>query len=228
MLSEKGWIRALKGRLEDGRELRFKEGDRLRTLLACESTVRLIVLATNGRAYTLRAADLPRGRGDGQPLRLLADIGNDADAAALLIADEEGRYLLASSDGRGFIVRGRDLVAEKRTGRQVFTLRPGEEVVTALPVTGDHVAVVGTNRRLIIFPLAEVPEMSKGSGVTLQKYREGGLSDVKVFTLAEGLSWRSGEREVKLPDPSPWLAHRAGQGKPVPAGFPRANRFSPR
>ena len=228
VLSEKGWIRALRGRIEDGRELRFKEGDRLRVLLPCESTDRLLVLATNGRAFTVRAADLPRGRGDGQPLRLLVDIGNEADAVALLVAVEEGRYLLASSGGRGFIVRGRDLIAEKRTGRQVFTLRPGEELAAALPVSGDCVAVIGTNRRLLVFPLAEVPEMSKGGGVVLQKYREGELSDITLFNRAEGLAWRSGERETRLADVTPWLAHRAGQGKPAPSGFPRSNRFTPR
>ena len=226
ILSDKGWIRAVKGHIGEDADLRFKEGDRLKYMVACQTTDRLTLFATNGRVYTLRAADLPRGRGDGQPVRLLAELGNEDDVAALFVASEGGRYLVASSAGRGFVVPAAELAAEKRTGKQVLNVKPGEEAALCVPADGDHVAVIGGNRRLLIFPLDQVPEMARGSGVILQRYREGGLADAKVFRLAEGLSWRRGEQtrtETNLRD---WLGERAQAGRLPPNGFPRANRFT--
>ncbi len=167
MLSEKGWIRALKGSIADPAELRFKEGDRLKLALPCHTTDRLCLFATNGRAYTLKPADLPRGRGDGQPVRLLADLTNEDDVAALFVPVEGARYLVASSAGRGFVVPAAELLAEKRTGKQVLNLRSGEEAAICVSAEGDHVAVVGSARKLLIFPLDQVPEMARGAGVML-------------------------------------------------------------
>ena len=226
ILSEKGWIRAVKGHVAEDAELRFKEGDRLKRLVQCQTTDRLTLFGTNGRAYTLKAADLPRGRGDGQPVRLLTDLTNEDDAAALFIPVDGGKYLVASSAGRGFIVPGAELAAEKRTGKQVLNLKPGEEAALCMPADGDHVAVIGDNRKLLIFPLDQVPEMVRGGGVILQRYRDGGMADAKVFRLADGLTWRLGERtrtETNLRD---WIGERAQAGRLPPAGFPRTPRFS--
>src|SRR5581483_3585692 len=159
----KGWIRALKGSVADPDELRFKEGDRLRLLVACQSTDRLVLFATNGRAYTLKAAELPRGRGDGQPVRLLAELGNDSEPVALFVPTEGRRYLVAGVSGRGFLVPGGELLAEKRTGKQVLNLRPREEAALCVPAEGDLVAVVGTSRKLLVFPREQVPEMARGA-----------------------------------------------------------------
>jgi topoisomerase-4 subunit A len=226
VLSEKGWIRALRGHVADGEGQKFKEGDRLRLLLPCQTTDRLILMANNGRCYTLRAGELPRGRGDGQAIRVMLDMGNQDEIVHVFVLRDGAKYLLASSGGRGFVAAAEDLAAEKRTGKQVLNLRPGETAKICIPVEGDHVAVVGENRKLLVFPLAQVAEMSRGLGVTLQRYKEGGLADAKTFNLADGLSWRSGERtrtETALRD---WLGERGQTGKMPPSGFPRSGKFS--
>ena len=225
VLSDKGWIRAVKGHLAEGTELKFKEGDKLRLLVPCQTTDRLCLFAGNGRAYTLRAGDLPRGRGDGQPIRVLAELGDD-DVAALFVWREGLRYLVASSSSRGFVVPAADLLAEKRTGKQVLNVKPPETALLCIPAEGDHVAVIGTNRKLLVFPLNEVPELSRGSGVLLQKHRDGKLADAKVFRLAEGLTWRLGEKtrtETGLRD---WTGARGQSGRMPPNGFPKTGRFS--
>ena len=225
ILSEKGWLRAMKGHVADGSDLKFKEGDRQKLLLHCHTTDRLCLFGTNGRAYALKAADLPRGRGDGQPVRLLAELTNEDDVAALFIPDQAGKYLVASSAGRGFVVAGSELLAEKRTGRTILNLRPGEEAALCVPAIGDHVAVIGTGRKLLVFPLEQVPELARGAGVILQRYKDGGLSDARVFTAANGLVWRLGEKtrtETNLRD---WLGERGQAGKMPPNGFPKSNRF---
>jgi topoisomerase IV subunit A len=226
ILSDKGWIRAVKGHTGEDAELRFKEGDRLKRLVHCQTTDRLILFGTNGRAYTLKAAELPRGRGDGQPVRLLADLTNEDDVAALFVPTEGAKYLVASSTGRGFIVADDELAAEKRTGRQVLNLRPGEEAALCVPADGDHVAVIGSNRKLLIFPLEQVPEMARGGGVILQRYRDGALSDAKVFRLADGLTWRLGEKTRTETDLRDWIGERAQAGRLPPSGFPRSGRFA--
>jgi topoisomerase IV subunit A len=226
ILSEKGWIRAVKGAVADPAELRFKDGDRLKALVACETTDRLILFATNGRAYTLRAADLPRGRGDGQPIRLLVELTNEDDVLAMFVAREGAKYLVASRAGRGFIVAGSELLAEKRTGKQVLNLKPGEEASVCVPAEGDHVAVVGENRKLLVFPLDQMPEMARGAGVILQKYRDGAMEDAMVFRYAEGLACRTGERTRLFTELDPWRGERAQAGRMVPNGFPRSGRFS--
>jgi topoisomerase-4 subunit A len=226
VLSEKGWIRAVRGHIIDGDAQKFKEGDKLRALLPCQTTDRLILMATNGRCYTLRAGDLPRGRGDGQAIRVMLDMANTDDIVHIFVLAENTKYLVASSGGRGFVVPAEDLAAEKRTGKQVLNLRPGETPKICVPADGDHVAVVGENRKLLVFPLDQVAELARGLGVTLQRYKEGGLADAKVFKLADGLTWRSGERtrtETNLRD---WLGERGQAGKLPPSGFPRSGKFS--
>jgi topoisomerase-4 subunit A len=225
ILSEKGWIRALKGHVGADAELRFKEGDRLKFLLPCHTTDRLCLFGTNGRAYTVKAADLPRGRGDGQPVRLLAELTNEDDVAALFIPDETIRYLVASSAGRGFVVPGAELLAEKRTGKTVLNLRPNEEAALCIPAIGDHVAAIGASRKLLVFPLDQVPEMARGAGVILQKYKDGGLSDATVFRMADGLTWRLGEKTRTETDLRDWLGERGQVGRLPPNGFPRSNKF---
>jgi len=226
VLSDKGWIRAVKGHVAEGTELKFKEGDKLRLLVPCQTTDRLCLFASNGRAHTLRAGDLPRGRGDGQAIRVLAELGNDDDVAALFVWQDGLRYLVASSASRGFVVGAADLLAEKRTGKQVLNVKPDETALLCIPTQGDHVAVVGTNRKLLVFPLHEVPELSRGSGVLLQKHREGKLADAKVFRMADGLTWRLGEKtrtETGLRD---WTGSRGQAGRMPPNGFPKTGRFS--
>ena len=225
ILSDKGWIRAVKGSVTDPVDLKFKEGDRLRLLLPCSTTDRLTLFATNGRTFTLKAAELPRGRGDGQPVRLLAELSNEDDLAALFVAVEGMRYLVASNTGRGFLVPGSELAAEKRTGKQVMNLRPKEEATFCVPADGDHVALVGENRRLLIFPLEQVPEMARGAGVILQRYKDGGLSDAKVFRLIDGLTWKLGERVRTETDLRQWLGERAQAGHAPPNGFPKSLKF---
>ena len=225
ILSEKGWIRAQKGHVSLDGELRFKEGDSLSIALHAETTDRLVLFATNGKAFTLKADAIPRGRGDGQPVRLMLDLTNE-DAVVTMFVHREGlRYLVAASDGKGFLVKGEELLAEKRTGKQVLNVDPPTEAAVCVPAEGDSIAVIGDNRKLLLFPLDQVPEMTRGRGVQLQSYRDGGLADVKVFTRKEGLSWALGERTRVETDLRAWVGNRAGAGKAPPNGFPRSNRF---
>ena len=225
ILSEKGWIRAQKGHVSLDSELRFKEGDSLFMVLHAETTDRLVLFATNGKAFTLKADTIPRGRGDGQPVRLMLDLTNE-DAVVTLFVHREGlRYLVAASDGKGFLVKAEDLLAEKRTGKQVLNVDPPAEAAVCAPAEGDSIAVIGENRKLLIFPIDQVPEMTRGRGVQLQSYRDGGLADAKVFTRKEGLSWVLGERTRTETDLRAWVGNRASAGKAPPNGFPRSNRF---
>ena len=225
ILSDKGWVRAVKGHIAEGSELKFKEGDKLKLLLHCQTTDRLCLFGTNGRAYTLKVAELPRGRGDGQPVRVLAELTNEDDVAALFIPNEAIRYLVASTAGRGFLVAGSDLLAEKRTGRTILNLRPGEEAAICTPATGDHLAVIGSGRKLLVFPLEQIPELTRGAGVILQRYKDGGLSDARVFRLADGLTWRLGEKTRTETNLREWLGERGQAGKMPPSGFPKSNKF---
>jgi topoisomerase-4 subunit A len=224
ILSEKGWIRAQKGHLAADAEVRFKEGDALHLAVHAQTTDRIVLFATNGRAFTLKGEAVPRGR-DGQPVRLLVELTNEDQVVALFVPADGERFLLAASDGRGFVVKAEELLAEKRTGKQVLLLDAGREAMVCVPVEGDSVATVGENRKLLVFPLDQVPEMTRGRGVQLQSYRDGGLSDVKVFRRAEGLSWALGDRVRTETDLTPWRGQRAGAGKLPPNGFPRSNKF---
>jgi len=225
LCSEKGWLRAVKGH-GNGGETRYKEGDRQRFVIAAETTDKLVVFATNGRFYTLACDHLPRGRGFGEPLRLMVDLGNDHEVVALFVHRPGRRLLVAASDGRGFVVEEDQVLAQTRQGRQVLNPAPDAEAQVCVPVSGDAVAVIGENRKLLAFALDELPVMSRGRGVILQRYREGGLSDAITFARARGLSWRSGERTRTETDLTPWWGRRGGAGRLRPRGFPSSNRFT--
>jgi topoisomerase-4 subunit A len=190
-----------------------------------QSTDRIVIFATNGRAYTLKAEAIPRGRGDGQPVRLLVEMTNEDSVLVMFVHAEGAKYLVAASDGKGFIVAGDDLLAEKRTGKQVLLLEPGREAAVCTRAEGDMVAVIGDNRKLLLFPVEQVPEMARGRGVQLQSYKDGGLADAMVFTRKDGLSWRLGDRVRVEADITPWRGNRAAAGKLPPNGFPKSNRF---
>ena len=225
VLSEKGWVRAFKGHLPDEQELKFKEGDGELFRLHCMSTDRVVAFATNGKAYTVKADALPRGRGDGQPLRLMVELPNEESVLALLLPEEGARFLVASTDGKGFLVEAAELVAEKRTGKQVLTVEAPARALLCRRAEGDTVASLGENRKLLLFPLDQLPVMTRGRGVQLQSFKDGGLADAKVFARKDGLSWRLGERTRLETDLATWRGQRAGAGKMVPNGFPRSNSF---
>jgi topoisomerase-4 subunit A len=190
----------------------------------------LSLFASNGRAYTLAGDKLPGGRGFGEPVRLQIDLDAEVDIVSLMILRPDARILLASSDGRGFIAKGDATLAETRKGKQLVNLKPGARVavVRQVPADADSVAVVGENRKLLVFPIAELPELGRGQGVTLQRYRDGGLSDAMAFKLAEGLSWTLGGESGRTrteTDLTAWRAARGAAGRMPPLGFPRTNRF---
>ncbi|MFC0410432.1 DNA topoisomerase IV subunit A [Roseomonas elaeocarpi] len=226
ILSEKGWLRAVKGHLAADAELRFKEGDSLRLSLHAETSDRICFLASNGRSYTVKADSLPRGRGDGQPVRLTIDLGNEDEVVAAFLYREGLRFLLASGSGRGFIARSEDLLAEKRTGKQALVVEAPDRLVACVDAVGDSVAAIGENRKLLVFPLEQVPQMTRGRGVSLQSFKDGQLSDIKVFNRAEGLTWVLGGRTRTETALAGWRGNRGGAGKMPPNGFPKSNRFS--
>ncbi|RJL01197.1 DNA topoisomerase IV subunit A [Paracoccus aestuarii] len=230
ILSRMGWIRSMKGHQPLDAELKFKDGDGPGHALHAETTDKLMVFASNGRFYTLPANGLPGGRGMGEPLRLMIDLPNEAEVLAIFPWRADARYLVASKAGDGFIVGAGDILAQTRAGKQVLN----GDALLCRPVSGDHVAVIGENRKMLVFPLAELPEMSRGKGVRLQRFGKGGglvkddeLVDAICLTLAGGLSWpMTGGKTRHEPDLTEWLGKRGGTGRMAPRGFPRDNRFA--
>ncbi len=227
LLSDKGWIKAAKGHLEDAAisDMKYKEGDRGRFVMRAETTDKILLFATNGRFYTLAGDKLPGGRGFGEPVRLMIELGNEHAIVAMFIYRPDEKFLLASSVGRGFIVKSDDVFAQTRTGKQALNVSGDEEAAVCARVEGDTVAVIGDNRKLLLFPLKEVPEMSRGRGVILQRYKDGGLADLKTFTYKEGLSWQQGDRTRTETDLKDWRGERAQAGRLPPKGFNKANKF---
>jgi len=232
ILSQRGWIRAMKGHLalEQVADLKWREGDGPFIHFHAQTTDKLALFASNGRVYTLAGDKLPSARGFGEPVRLFIDLEAEVDIVQLLVMRPEMKLLLASSDGRGFVAAGEAILAETRKGKQLVNLRPGASVtvVRTFPDGADAVAVVGENRKMAIFPLAELPELARGQGVMLQRYRDGGLSDAIAFRLEDGLSWALGGESGRVrteTDLSPWRAARGAAGRMPPIGFPRSNRF---
>jgi topoisomerase-4 subunit A len=225
--SKMGWIRAMKGHQALDVEAKFKDGDEGRFLFHAETTDKIVLIGSNGRFYTVLGATLPGGRGMGEPVRLMVDLPNEAEIVDLRIYRPGEKLLVASTEGDGFVVLSDEVLAQTRAGKQVLTLRDGVKAALCKLVQGDHVAVVGDNRKVLIFPLEELPEMAKGKGVRLQKYKDGGLSDAATFNLAEGLSWKDPagrtRTETSLDE---WLAKRATSGRMAPRGFPRDNKFN--
>jgi len=233
ILSQRGWIRAMKGHLalEQVADLKWREGDEPFIHFHAQTTDRLALFASNGRVYTLAGDKLPSARGFGEPVRLFIDLDAEVDIVQLLVARPEAKLLIASSDGKGFVTSGDATLAETRKGKQLVNVRQGARVavIKPIPASADAVAVVGENRKMIVFPLAELPELARGQGVTLQRYRDGGLSDATAFSLADGLSWALGGETGRVrteSDLSSWRAARGAAGRMPPIGFPRNNRFT--
>jgi topoisomerase-4 subunit A len=227
--SQMGWIRAMTGHLAADRELKFKDGDGPRFRFHAETTDKLLVYGSNGRFYTVVAANLPGGRGMGEPLRLMVDIPQDVEIVDILIHRPGQKLLVASTAGDGFIVPEEEVIAQTRAGKQVLNVKEPVKALLAKPVTADHVAVVGENRKLLVFSLEELPEMGRGKGVRLQKYKDGGLSDARTFLLEAGLTWldpAGRTRTVSAEELEEWIGKRAGSGRMAPRGFPRDNKFT--
>ena len=230
VISKKGWIRAAKGHLAETDGLKFKDGDGLRFAFPAHTTDRVLLFATNGRFWTLPADRLPGGRGHGEPLRITVDMDNDADLLAAFVHDPKRRLLLASTEGNGFVVDEKDVVANTRKGKQVLNVKMPDEALICVPVAeeADHVAVVGENRKMVVFPLEQVPVMARGKGVRLQRYKDGGLKDVRTFAMAKGLSWTDGggrQHLRSLDDLKEYVGGRPQAGRLAPRGFPKNGRF---
>jgi topoisomerase-4 subunit A len=226
LISKLGWVRALKGHLDDTSDVKYKEGDEESFVLKAKTTDKILIFSTDGRFYTLGGDRIPKGKGFGEPLRLMIDMDASQEPVAVLLFEPGQKLLVASDIGKGFIVASDQVLAQTRTGKQILNLPDKARAVLCRTLgEGDTVAVIGSNRKLLAFPLFEVPEMARGQGVTLQKYKGGHLSDLTIFKQSEGLSWKMGERTRTETDLTPWMAHRGGQGKLPPTGFPRNNKF---
>ena len=230
LLSEKGWIRALKGHPDDLSKIEFKQGDELKRALKVSTTDKLILFATNGKFFTLEASQLPGGRGHGEPVRLMVDLEENHDFVDMFPYDPERKLLVASTAGYGFIVSEDEVVASTRKGKQILNVTEPEEARICVPVEGDMVATVGENRKVLVFKLDEVNEMARGKGVILQRFKDGALADVRVFKKSEGLTWLdSAGRTFKLSwsELKEWAGERSQAGRLAPKGFPRSNKFGP-
>ncbi|WP_417518887.1 DNA topoisomerase IV subunit A [Minwuia sp.] len=224
--SEKGWIRAARGHIAADSDLKFKEGDQGRFVIHAQTTDKLLLLSTDGRVYTLPCDRLPGGRGHGEPVRLMIDLPNEHDIVDLFVHQPGRKRLIASDAGRGFVFAENDVLASTKNGKQVLNLGSGEEAFGAVEVTGDSVAVIGENRKLLVFGLDELPEMSRGKGVMLQRYKDGGMKDVKCFARDEGLTWTSPNgRQMREDDLMGYTGKRASAGRIAPRGFNRSGRF---
>ncbi|MBI1180742.1 MAG: DNA topoisomerase IV subunit A [Alphaproteobacteria bacterium] len=225
ILSRMGWIRAMKGHIDNAAEVKFKEGDGLAFAVRAQTTDKLLLFATNGRFYTLGCDKLPGGRGMGEPVRLMIDLPAEDEVVEAMVYEPGAKLLVASSDGRGFIVDADGALAQTKNGKQVLNLNDKAKARVCVPAVGDTIAVVGENRKLLVFPRDQLPEMARGKGLTLQKYKDGGLADAKVFNRDDGLSWATGERtrtETNLLD---WTGNRAQSGRMVPRGFASSGKF---
>ncbi len=225
LYSNMGWLRAVKGHNYE-EEIKYKEGDEERFRLEGQTTDKLLLMATDGRFYTVPCDKISRGKGFGEPVRLLIDLPPEDDIVGMCIFEPGRKFLVASTAGKGFIVESDDLVAQTKNGKQILNLPPGSKALVMSPAQGDHVAAIGENRKMLIFPISQLPPMKKGQGVMLQKYKDGKLSDAKVFKLKEGLSWTVGGKTRVETDLKPWVGNRADAGRLPPTGFPRSNKFS--
>lgn len=226
--SQKGWIRCVKGHQVSPDDLKYKEGDEGKYIICSESTDKLVIFATNGKFYTIGVDKLPRGRGHGEPIRMMMDLDTTEEIITMFVLkyDSEKQFLLASTDGRGFCVKGLDLLAQTRSGKQVMTAADGAKAFACVETDGDLVVVIGENRKLLAFPVEDLPIMTRGRGVTLQKYRNGGLSDICIIKEADGIQWvRNGKQQAEK-DVWTYRGRRATIGRLAPIGFPRTNKFN--
>lgn len=225
--SDKGWIKALKGHGQKEGDIKYKDGDKGRFFIEAQTTDKLLVFGTNGRFYTLSCNELPPGRGFGEPVRLMVDLPNDADITDLTLYEPNMKYLVASTDGRGFIVKSEDMLAQTKSGKQVLNVSGKVEaaICSQIAPDHDHMAVIGKNRKMLVFTLEELPEMGRGKGVILQKYKDGGLSDAKSFKIETGLEFKYGSGTTLVEEITPWIGKRASAGRLPPNGFPKNNKF---
>jgi len=225
--SAKGWVRAMKGHGVSIKDLKYKDGDRGRFVIEAQTTDKLLVFGTNGRFYTVGCDKLPPGRGFGEPLSIMVDLPNDVGVAAMRIHREGQKLLVAATTGHGFVVKSDDVLAQTKNGKQVLNVSGNAEAALCKPVADGHdtIAVIGKNRKMLVFALEEVPEMGRGKGVILQKYKDGGISDVKSFSMESGLEFKYGTGMTQVEDIAPWIGKRASAGRLPPNGFPKNNRF---
>lgn len=228
ILSDKGWVRTMKGHVVDNEDIKYKEGDEEAFIIPAMSNDKLMLFGTDGKFYTLEVGNLPGGRGHGEPIRLLVDLGNDQTVTAAFLFKGARKFVVASTTGHGFVVKEEDCLSSTRKGKQVLNVTDAAEACVCRPAEGDMVASVGDNKKFLVFPLAELPEMARGKGVAIQKFHEGGLSDLKVFAKKEGLTWvdRSG-RVQTIDDWKSYTAKRAQSGRIAPKGFPSNKKFGP-
>jgi topoisomerase-4 subunit A len=229
VLSDKGWVRALRGHVEDLSSIAFKQDDKLKLSFFAETTSKFLMFGTNGRFYTLEGSKLPGGRGHGEPVRLFIDLEQEADIVTMFSFQGGRKFLVASHQGRGFVVAEDECLGTTRKGKQVLNVKAPDEARAVCVVEGEQIASIGENRKLVIFPIEQLPEMARGSGVRLQRYKDGGLSDVKTFKGADGLGWTDGAGRafsLTLKELSDWRGNRADAGRLAPKGFPRSNKFS--
>jgi topoisomerase-4 subunit A len=231
VVSEKGWIRALRGQVADLSTLAFKADDGFKLAFFAETTSKLLIFATNGRFYTIEAAKLPGGRGHGEPIRLFIELEQEADVVAVFRYQGGRKLLIASKAGRGFVVAEDECLANTRKGKQVLNVKPPDQARAIAPIEGELTAAIGDNRKMVVFPLDQVPEMTRGSGVRLQRHKDGGLSDIKTFKAADGLTWIDSAGRVftlSMKELADWRGNRADAGRLAPKGFPKNNQFDSR
>jgi topoisomerase-4 subunit A len=228
VVSEKGWIRALRGQVADLSSLAFKADDGLDHAFFAETTSKIMVFATNGRCYTIEASKLPGGRGHGEPVRLLIELEQQAEIVDVFQYQGGRKLLVASKQGRGFIVPEDECLGNTRKGKQILNVKPPDAARAITPVGGELVAAIGENRKMVVFPIDQVPEMARGRGVRLQRHKDGGLSDIKTFEVEKGLTWVDSASRVftlSLKELSDWRGNRADAGRLAPKGFPKNNKF---
>ncbi len=226
IISEKGWVRAVKGHAEAGEEFKFKDGDELKFKLHAQTTDKILLFDTSGKFFTISANDIQRGRGFGQPIRLMVDLANEDDIVCVKIHEPQSKLLVAAASGKGFIVAEEQVIAQTKVGKKILNLDDKDVAKLCIEVEGDYVAVIGDNRRLLVYPASEIPEMSRGKGVILQRYQNGGISDAKFFNFEEGLAYPSGNGTRIETELMAWQGKRAQTGRLPPVGFPRTNKFT--
>jgi topoisomerase-4 subunit A len=228
VVSDKGWVRALRGHVEDLSNIAFKQDDKLKLSFFAETTSKCLLFATNGRFYTIEASKLPGGRGHGEPVRQFADMEQEADVVTMFPFVGGRKFIVASHQGRGFVVAEDEVLGTTRKGKQVLNVKAPDEARAVCVVEGEQVAAIGDNRKMLVFPLEQLPEMARGAGVRLQRYKDGGLSDVKTFKGSDGLTWTDGAGRafsLTLKELADWRGNRADAGRLPPKGFPRSNKF---
>ncbi len=230
VLSEKGWIRALRGHQDDLSKVEFKQGDSLKRAIKASTTDKILVFTTNGKFFTLEANQLPGGRGHGEPVRLMIDLEENNDFVEIFVHEPGRKLMVAGTSGHGFVVPEDEVIASTRKGKQVLNVDGPSEARVCVPVDGDHIATMGDNRKMLVFKLDEVNEMTRGKGVILQRFKDGGLADVRVFKKSEGLTWLDGASRtftLSWSELRDWVGERSQAGRLAPKGFPRSNKFGP-